>query len=62
MNSKELKTCCGGELPTKTVSTVYKNKKLYFCDTPCLNLFNKDPEKFLNSTHFRLVFDNLEDA
>ncbi len=58
----KLKTCCGGDLPTKEVSTVYKNKKLYFCDSPCLVLFQKDPERFLNSTHFRLNFEKLEDA
>ena len=62
MKSKEPKTCCDSELPTKEVSTVYKNKKFYFCDTPCVELFEKDPEKFLKTTHFRLDFNNLEDA
>jgi len=62
MNSKVLKTCCGSDLPVREVSTIYKNKKFYFCDTPCLELFEKDPEKFMSTTHFRLNFDNLEDA
>ena len=62
MNSKNLKTCCGSDLPTNEVSTLYNNKKLYFCDTPCLDLFNKNPEKFLATTHFRLNFEDLEDA
>ncbi|GAH95635.1 unnamed protein product, partial [marine sediment metagenome] len=35
---------------------------LYFCDTPCLKEFSKDPERFLSSTHFRLEFEDLEDA
>ncbi len=62
MDSKDLKTCYNGEIPSKKASTIYKDKKLYFCDTPCLDLFNKDPERFLNSTHFRLEFEKLEDA
>lgn len=55
-------TCCAANLPNKEVSTTYKGKKLYFCDKPCLKEFKKDPERFLNSTHFRLEFENLEDA
>ncbi len=64
MNSqkKSLKTCCGGDIPDKQVTTIHKGKKLYFCDTACLNLFDKNPERFLSSTHFRLDFENLEDA
>jgi len=59
--TKLLKTCCGGDLPAKEVTTSYKGKKLYFCDTPCLDLFIKNPERFLASTHFRLNFEELED-
>ena len=64
MNSQEksLKTCCGGDLPAKKVTTDHNGKKLYFCDTACLNLFEKNPERFLSSTHFRLNFDDLEDV
>jgi YHS domain-containing protein len=64
MNNKEesLKTCCGGDLPERIVTTNHNGKKLYFCDTACLNLFNKNPERFLSSTHFRLDFEELEDA
>jgi len=59
--TKSLKTCCGGDLPAKEVTTIHKGKKLYFCDTPCLDLFIKNPERFLASTHFRLNFEELED-
>ncbi len=59
--TKLLKTCCGGDLPTKEVKTTYNGKRLYFCDTACLNLFIKNPERFLASTHFRLNFEELED-
>ncbi|OLS32336.1 MAG: hypothetical protein HeimAB125_09860 [Candidatus Heimdallarchaeota archaeon AB_125] len=64
MNSQNipLKTCCGGDIPAQQVSTVHNGKKLYFCDTACLNLFQKNPDRFLSSTHFRLKFEDLDDA
>ncbi len=55
-------TCCGADRPNKEVSTIFKGKKLYFCETPCLEEFNRDPERFLASTHFRLEFEDLENA
>lgn len=55
-------TCCAADRPNKEVSTIYKGKKLYFCDVPCLKEFNKNPESFLVSTHFRLEFGDLENA
>ncbi|MHA1346921.1 MAG: hypothetical protein ACTSVO_09140 [Candidatus Heimdallarchaeaceae archaeon] len=55
-------TCCAADRPNSEVSTTYKDKKLYFCDKPCLKEFKKDPERFLSSTHFRLEFENLEDV
>ncbi|MBY9000630.1 MAG: YHS domain-containing protein [Candidatus Heimdallarchaeota archaeon] len=55
-------TCCGADNPYNEVSTIYKDKKLYFCDKSCLKEFKKDPERFLASTHFRLEFEDLENA
>ena len=60
--SEEQKTCCGADLPQKEVSTLYNKKKFHFCETACLELFMKDPEKFMATTHFRLNFEDLEDA
>ena len=55
-------TCCIADLPNSKFSTVHKGKKLYFCDKSCLKEFKKNPERFLSSTHFRLEFEELEDA
>ena len=65
MNLKQSKsklTCCGADCPNKEVSTIFKGKKFYFCDTSCLKEFKKNPERFLNSTHFRMKFEDLENA
>ncbi|MHA1514026.1 MAG: hypothetical protein ACTSPF_00670 [Candidatus Heimdallarchaeaceae archaeon] len=59
---KDKFTCCAANRPDKEVSTTYKGKKLYFCETPCLVEFQKEPERFLASTHFRLEFKDLENA
>jgi len=44
------------------VSVEYKNKIIYFCTEDCLDEFNDDPEQFLDSSHFELDFDMLDDA
>jgi YHS domain-containing protein len=56
------KTCCGAHLPTNIVKTDYKGKTLYFCQRDCLIEFMRDPEAFLASSHFKLNFDELDDA
>lgn len=56
------KTCCGSHLPKHIIKTEYKGKKLYFCQRNCLNEFKHNPESFLASSHFKLNFDELDDA
>ncbi len=43
------------------ISTVYKNKRIYFCVESCKEEFLDDPELFLASDHFMLQFKLLED-
>jgi len=39
---------CGMEVDNKSkFKTLYKGKVYYFCSENCLNLFKKDPEKYL---------------
>ena len=56
------KTCCGAHLPTNIVKTTYKDKTLYFCQRDCLIEFMQDSEIFLASSHFKLNFEELDDA
>ncbi|NPD88713.1 MAG: YHS domain-containing protein [Asgard group archaeon] len=56
------KTCCGAHLPKNIVKTAYKGKTLYFCQRDCLIEFVHNPEVFLASNHFKLDFEELDDA
>ena len=56
------KTCCGSHLPRNIIKTTYKSKTVYFCQRACLVEFKRDPEAFLKSNHFKLNFDDLDDA
>jgi len=57
-----IKTCCGAHLPSNIVKTTFKGKSLYFCQKDCLIEFKQDPEAFLASSHFKLNFEELDDA
>lgn len=46
----------------KFISTPYKGKRIYFCAQDCKEEFLEDPENFLQSDHFILNFDLLEDV
>lgn len=41
---------------------IYKDKKLVFCNHDCVIEFKQDPQKFLKSDHFKVKFDDLDDA
>ncbi len=56
----ELKTACGS--PINTIKTEYLGKIIYFCEEDCLDEFLDDPKKFIESDHFLITFDVLEDV
>jgi YHS domain-containing protein len=60
--SKFVKTACGTALTEETVSTIYENKVIYFCEKECLKEFNESPHKFLESDHFLINFELLENS
>ena len=43
---------CGMELETKEAkaSSVYKGTTYYFCETDCKTNFDKNPERYINTT------------
>ncbi len=43
------------------IFTTYNGKKIYFCEEECKEEFEDDPEKFINSDHFRITLEILED-
>jgi YHS domain-containing protein len=44
------------------ISQSYRGKILYFCNKDCLNEFDDNPEKFLNSDHFKRSFEKLDNV
>lgn len=46
------KTVCGSELTENSVPTLFEDNELYFCENECLEEFNTNPRKFINSDHF----------
>jgi YHS domain-containing protein len=36
-----------GGKPVETVYTDYQGKRIYFCCPGCIDIFNKDPEKYM---------------
>ena len=44
------------------ISAEYKQKRIYFCAETCKTEFLEDPEVFIDSSHFELEFDMLEDV
>ncbi len=49
-DSTAIDPVCGMKVNTVTAefTTIYKNKKYYFCNKGCLDTFEKEPEKFVN--------------
>ena len=35
--------------PPTPYSAIYKGKTIYFCCSTCVDMFNKDPEKYMNT-------------
>ena len=56
------KTVCGSEITDKSVSTLFNGYELYFCENECLEEFNIDPKLFINSDHFLLELEILQNS
>lgn len=55
-------TVCNSELTETSVSTIFEGRKISFCEQECLDEFNLDQDKFLNSDHFLIDFDILPEV
>ena len=53
---------CGSEITEKSVSKIYEDNELYFCENECLEEFNTDPTAFINSDHFLIDLEILQNS
>jgi len=42
------------------IFTIYEDKIVYFCNNNCVVEFSESPEKFLQSDHFKIPFESLD--
>lgn len=43
------------------IFSIYNGKVVYFCNEDCKEEFDEDPAGFIESDHFRITLDQLDD-
>lgn len=62
MHKNKLLTACGSKVEDEKIAVNYDGTTIYFCEKECLDEFNENPVKFINSDHLKISLNILNSS